>query len=696
MGAVLSLVRPEDPVSQAYEALRASSKLTPRHQQVELSRKVSEAFERSIPLVAEAPTGTGKTVGYLVGALASGDTTPIVVATATVGLQDQIVRGDIPKLVKAGLIQQHEVVLAKGRGRYFCREAAGKALRETKVGQAGLFDTNTDAQEQVESAAALEQLSQLTSRYDDATWNGDVDYWPGDKPVMWARVQANSDTCTKGKCPHYEGCAFFKARKSLSSARVVVANHDLVLADLQQAAAEQETVLPFMTYRVVFDEAHHLPEKAMALGQGAATLDELMTALQGVAAWAKALHKTPALLQAIDRATDDYGLLENTVDAQQTVKRLQDLAQKLWPQKTDSVFTETTPAELPEPWRAPLGHLVRVFGALSENLGQALSALRSDKLEAKLPPKDKPELLAALAGATGVASQVREVADALRLFTDSNTDVRWWTVKTVASDEPTRVKLCSSPLEGSEVLTRMLWKSVRVRPVLVSATLRDFGSFKHFAARSGLPAEHLECVVAPVFDYSRATITVAKMGASPKQAERPAYMAELSTKLPAAIDAGAGSLVLLPSWAMLRQLGPRIRSALGADKVLLQGEQSIAMLVEMHRERIDKGLGSVLVGVATMAEGLDLPGDYCTHVLIAALPFSVPTDPVEQRCQELLGSKYFGEKALPDALVRLVQMTGRLMRRESDHGRITVFDHRLGTTTYGRRMLAALPPFKRG
>lgn len=97
-----------------------------------------------------------------------------------------------------------------------------------------------------------------------------------------------------------------------------------------------------------------------------------------------------------------------------------------------------------------------------------------------------------------------------------------------------------------------------------------------------------------------------------------------------------------------------------------------------------------------MAEGLDLPGDYCTHVLIAALPFSVPTDPVEQRRQELLGSKYFGEKALPDALVRLVQMTGRLMRRESDHGRITVFDHRLGTTTYGRRMLAALPPFKRG
>ena len=166
-------------------------------------------------------------------------------------------------------------------------------------------------------------------------------------------------------------------------------------------------------------------------------------------------------------------------------------------------------------------------------------------------------------------------------------------------------------------------------------------------------------------------------------------------KLPAAINPREGTLIIFPSWAMLREFGPKLKARFGERKVRVQGEATVKMLVREHCSDIDRGEGAILAGVATLAEGLDLPGKYCTHVVIVSLPFAVPTDPVEQELSDQLGNKYFGERALPDAMVRLTQMVGRLLRRESDRGRVTIFDRRLATTSYGRQMLNALPPFQK-
>ena len=116
--------------------------------------------------------------------------------------------------------------------------------------------------------------------------------------------------------------------------------------------------------------------------------------------------------------------------------------------------------------------------------------------------------------------------------------------------------------------------------------------------------------------------------------------------------------------------------------------------MDEHCKAIDEGRGSLLVGVATMAEGLDLPGKYCTHVLIATIPFSSPASPVEMELSDRLGRQYFSQRSLPEAMLRLTQMVGRLVRRESDRGKVTIFDARLARTSYGRQMLKALPPFQ--
>jgi ATP-dependent DNA helicase DinG len=136
-----------------------------------------------------------------------------------------------------------------------------------------------------------------------------------------------------------------------------------------------------------------------------------------------------------------------------------------------------------------------------------------------------------------------------------------------------------------------------------------------------------------------------------------------------------------------------LKKRFGESAVLVQGEKPVKSLIALHQKRIDGGEGSVLVGLDTLAEGLDLPGNYCSHVVTSGLPFSVPTSALERELQKRLGDRYFEMHALPEATRKLIQATGRLVRRESDIGRITVLDPRLLNTGYGRRMLKSLPPF---
>lgn len=176
-----------------------------------------------------------------------------------------------------------------------------------------------------------------------------------------------------------------------------------------------------------------------------------------------------------------------------------------------------------------------------------------------------------------------------------------------------------------------------------------------------------------------------------------AHTAELIVRLPDLLDPEAGALVLFSSRRQMLDVGDGVRETLG-ERLLVQGDYSKQEVVRRHRERVDAGLGSVIFGLASFAEGVDLPGDYCRHVVIAKIPFAVPDSPLEAALAEWFesrGRNAFMEMSVPDAALRLVQASGRLLRTEADTGRVTLMDRRIVTRRYGRAILDSLPPFRR-
>jgi ATP-dependent DNA helicase DinG len=280
--------------------------------------------------------------------------------------------------------------------------------------------------------------------------------------------------------------------------------------------------------------------------------------------------------------------------------------------------------------------------------------------------------------------------DALDTFIACRDGVRW----IERGAEPgAEMVLRASPMEGGRVLQRLLWGSERAKTVMVSATLSAFGSFARFAAKAGVSERALTCVLPSCFEYGSSTLVVKRLKHSPRQAERSEWEEELQRALPMSVRADEATLVLFPSRRLLLRNADALRKRFG-DGVLVQGTLPIATLTETHRARVDSGKTSILCGLDSLAEGLDLPGKYCTHVVIVALPFTPPVTPVERRYQAILRNRYFPERAMPDAMLKLKQMVGRLLRSEKDRGRITVLDPRLASTRWGRQMLDSLPPFQ--
>jgi ATP-dependent DNA helicase DinG len=230
--------------------------------------------------------------------------------------------------------------------------------------------------------------------------------------------------------------------------------------------------------------------------------------------------------------------------------------------------------------------------------------------------------------------------------------------------------------------------------VCTSATLTAQGRFTRFLERAGL-GEPATLRIASPFDYpSIATFSVPRMRSDPRDAA--AHSEEVATLLPRLLLDEPSALVLFTSWRQLRDVVRRLPDSLVA-RMKIQGDGSKQALLAAHRAAVDAGEPSVIVGLASFAEGVDLPDDYCRHVVIVKLPFAVPDDPVDQAMAEWAqaqGRNPFFDIAVPDAALKLVQACGRLIRHERDHGRITLLDRRIVNQRYGRVLLESLPAFR--
>ncbi|WP_108470564.1 ATP-dependent DNA helicase DinG [Rhodanobacter thiooxydans] len=693
----------KDAIRAAYARLKEGLPgFRARASQGRMIAETAKAFARAGGVAAvEAPTGTGKSMAYLIAGVdvARFQKKKLLIATATVALQEQLVQRDIPLYLQLNGIEA-KVALAKGRGRYLCPRnllMAANSVHDAQMGLAG-FEADLMLWSKPPQPRDKQALAKLRDAFDRGEWNGDMDSAP--EPVsdlLRPMITTSAGGCTNRKCGHFMVCPFFAARRAVDDAEIIVANQDLVLADLTMPGegdggadpAWGGVILPRPDETLyVFDEAHHLPGKA--IDRGAAEV--YMTAS------VRQLSRLGRQVHAAYSLTDKETLGKLSLDAgdaklQELSDALEELEKEIrlgWlpdPAEAEPMYRGSL-GQLPEPW---VEH-ARLLGMFTGEVQRWLGAVRRAVVEMT----DGGPTQEALARELGIAlERIGRQAACWRAWSGDDPDdapplARW---VTLGADQ--QLVCHASAVSAAGLLRSVLWGNAS-GVLLTSATLSAGGNFRGFADAVGLPDDAATLSLPSPFNLeAQARLEVPAMRTLPDARE--AHAEEISEWLAENLDWDAGNLVLFTSRQKLDRVLQKLPIA-QVRKVRAQGSLGKSQLVAEHCADIEAGKGSTLFGLASFGEGLDLPGKLCETVVITQLPFAVPTDPVGATYAEWLesrGRNPFIEVSIPEATRLLTQYCGRLIRNESDHGRIVLLDRRVVTKRYGSGMLKALPPFQR-
>ena len=646
--------------------------------------------------VIEAGTGTGKTVAYLIAALPLArylDKT-VVVATGTVALQEQLIHKDLPDLQQA-CDWDYGVALVKGRGRYACNlrlEQCMDAINSKEDGQF-LFEDELQFNPTEQTETLYKELS---SSLADGSWDGDRDAWDTRiDDIDWRALTIDRRQCSGRRCRFVDQCAFFQARSELEEAECIIANHDLVMADLALGGG---AILPAPEDCIyIFDEGHRLGDTAVHHFSAQCRVEGTLSWLQRLAKQIKGqtslFEKDTAINELLPRI--DKG-------ASEIAERIS-IAYPLFKQ-----FFDNAPEAL-ERYRFPLGDVGESIRDLAQQIASSVNACMGriealeDILSEALSSKDYPvptpdlELFYQQVGSwLSRAENLLALWQRLKIQPESNTvPMACWLKLDDSSNANVDIAINASPVQATDILREQLWGSCYAA-VITSATLQSLGTFNTLKRETGVLESALFLSVAGAFDHNKAAVLqVPEDCIEGNRIEE--HTEYIISQLPKVIEKQAGTLVLFSSRHQMQQVYE------GLDKdlqgiILIQGQYSNRELVRLHKERIDQGDSSLLMGLASFAEGVDLPGDYCKHVVIAKLPFVVPDDPLHEALSEWIeqnGGNSFFDLSLPIASLRLIQACGRLLRTETDTGTISILDKRLLTKRYGSQLLDALPPFRR-
>jgi ATP-dependent DNA helicase DinG len=649
--------------------------------------------------VVEAGTGTGKTIAYAVSAIpvAQALEKTLVIATATVALQEQIVYKDLPDIQRhSGLTFSFS--LAKGRGRYLCLTKLDGIFQDKQANQETVALYPDEMQASVDGSLMATYEHMLTE-LSSARWDGDKDNWPEELDASaWGRVTTDHAQCTGRRCANIGQCSFYKAREEIGKVDVIVTNHDLVLADLSLGGG---VILPAPEDTIyIFDEGHHLPDKAINhfsqfsrihsterwLDQGRQLIAKAAPELGDRGGIDRHLQVLPPVMETLKQ---QLGMMFNSLE--EIISFEADQRRGLPTHRFEQGI-------VPENLRIQSAELAKGFQQMVDALDQSCSLLEeamesSDHSIAKADAESWYPGLAMLKG--------RAEAN-YALWNDYSYDGgvedpprgRWVAVVEAAGGS-LDFEVSSSPILAANTLTRYLWRRC-FAAVVTSATLTALGRFDRFMLHAGTPKTANYAVVPSPFNFFEAgELVVPAMSSEPGDAE--AHTSELIDLLPEILAEDEGSLVLFSSRRQMENVFEGL-PAVWQQRIMMQGGYSKQETLKRHREVIDKGEGSVLFGLASFAEGVDLPGKYCSHVVIAKIPFAVPDQPVESALAEWIesrGGNSFMDISVPEAALKLVQASGRLLRTETDTGRVTILDRRLVSKRYGQAILDSLPPFKR-
>lgn len=647
-------------------------------------------------VVIEGPTGVGKSLAYLLagGIMAQMRSKKLIVSSATIALQEQLVGRDLPFVVEhSGL--KLSFALAKGRGRYLCPyklyQLTQMSTQDSLIG----FEVPMMLLNQKPPKQDMLLLREIADQFAAREFNGDRDNWPQKiDDILWEKVTSDRHSCLKAACPNRAECPFFLAREILDTVDVVVTNHDLLLSDISMGGG---VILPDPANSFYcIDEAHHLSHKALNQFAGEHSLNQtlwFLERLHSIVDKAAAIADKPELAGLIIEAA---AALQESL--QQWLAYLADVPELTIRESFNEPCWLWIDGVIPENLHQLVNNTVlsaRMLLKHLNSLSDVLSGCRRDQNQNSVM---LDYLISELGLLLARSEQVVDVWDLLATETVEGAEplAKW--ISRQSGDKPD-YGFHASPISSAVRLVNGLWRQA-AGALLTSATLRSLGSFDLLLQQTGLnwlPKTTTVALESPFRFAEQGELYIPLMTSSPKDAE--AHTTEIAHWLPKLISEyePIGTLVLFSSRKQMQEVALRLPSS-HLPLILIQGELPKSVLLKKHSESIAAGIPSIIFGLDSFAEGLDLPGEACVQVIIAKLPFSMPDNPIEKtrsRWIEERGGNPFMEITIPEASIKLIQAVGRLIRTESDYGRITILDKRIITARYGKQLLACLPPFKR-
>jgi ATP-dependent DNA helicase DinG len=696
-----------------------------REGQEQIIRSCVNAIFNNQVLLSQAGTGIGKTFSYLLGCLpyVREQSKHLIVSTHTVALQTQLIEKDLPFVINK-LAPELKYEVAKGSGRYFCPKRALDLLSKIEV------DTNSidgkgenaelfalDTAHQNVSDQNMRLVKQIYQDFEQGKLSGDLDTLTYKTPhSVTAMINRDHQRCPgQNRCPKGDSCPFYQQREKIKQADIVITNHAL----LSQTAIVGATVLGDLTDAiVVLDEAHHFPEVMRDANENKihqSSVEQLSKqAIQLAKVSAIILKNYPELIHDIDQHGFQIRLaklLEQADACGEVLQNFGDLVKMNFPQLRGEIRSSFDDAStwilgldrLHPSMQTQLASLSVHYNQLEKATSDILSKFGTslDIYSGRLKRHDRRIFAEWQVVASKLNLQCKNAQQCLQRYVefDQYMDIstrakaglaRWISV----DDDNNDVIIHSNHVNIGTLFQQSLVKKCQAM-LLTSATLEAMGSFNFLTSRLGFENTDSDLVTEIVkspFDYNMVGIKAPLVSGDPNHADHAKVVKHAVLQ---AANRHKSQLVLFSSYRQMNQTYQLMNST-QQQVVLLQQDHTKSQLISLHKERIDGGKNSILFGVDSLSEGLDLQRQYLTCVLIAKLPFVNMNRPIlksEMQCLQGLGGNPFMDFSLPMCARKLIQSAGRLIRTEDDYGEIYILDPRINTKRYGQKLLHSLPMF---